>query len=118
MRLTLRDRRFDPEKDDAETLWSRLNEAWRDLRGLVTTLDRRQSIRTLDITGPIASLTLAMGVTRPIGIQLVSLYETTTNVTSAVTFSWTWGDDGMTTTSFSALPAGTYRVTFIVIGGA
>lgn len=118
MKLSLRDRRWDPEKDEPAALWSRLNEAWRDLRGLVTTLDRRQSIRTLDITGPIASLTVAVGATRPVGIQLVSLYETSTGATSAVTFAWTWGNGGMTTTSFSALPAGTYRVTFIVIGGA
>ena len=119
MKLSLRDRRWDPEKDEPAALWGRLNEAWRDLVSLVQIIDKRLTIRTIDFTGPQATITISIASdTRPIGIVLAGLYETTTNATSAVTFSWTWTADGMTTTSFSALPAGTYRVTFIVIGGA
>ena len=118
MRIALRDRRWNPD-EQPKAMWDRLNDAWRDLRALADLLDKRLTFRTLDFTGPLASVKLTVSSdSRPVGVVLVSLYETTTNATSAVTFAWTWGDGGMTTTSFSALPSGTYRATFLVIGGA
>ena len=100
-------------------MWDRLNEAWRDLVSLVQLIDKRLTIKPFEFTGPLASVTISLPInTRPVGVVLVGLYETETNATSAVTFAWTWGANGMTTTSFSALPAGKYRATFLVIGGA
>lgn len=100
-------------------LWSRMNEAWRDLLTLVAQLDRRQRIVEQVFTGPIASLTFDLGSpARPVGVVLASLYRTDTGAAGAVTWSWSWARGSLTTTSFAGLAAGPWRASFLVIGGA
>jgi hypothetical protein len=116
MKLNLRDRRWDGEESPVE-LWSRLNEAWRDLLTLVKDLNRSTALRTVTFTGPAAVLTFASDTTRrPAGVVLVSLYRTDTGATSAVTFSWTYANGQVSTTSFSALAATEWRATFQILG--
>lgn len=115
--MTLRDRRW-KASEEADKLWERLSEGWRDL---ILELRSRPPlvVRDVEFVGPIASLTFAVSaITRPIGVQLVSLYRIDTGASSAVTFSWTYADGAVTTTAFAALPAATWRATFIVIGGS
>jgi hypothetical protein len=114
----LRDRRWS-ESEQPDALWPRLNEAWRDLvlalRGIP-----RDVFRDVEFTGPSASLTFTVDgmVTRPRGVQLVALYRTDNGGTTAVSFAWSYGSSGITTTAFSGLAATTWRATFrVTLGG-
>lgn len=113
----IRDRRWDDAEKPA-SLWQSLTEGWKEVRAALGGIPT-QTVRTVDFVGPIASLTFAVSrISRPVGVQLVSLYDVATGETSAVTFSWTYANGSVTTTAFAALAAGTWRATFIVIGGA
>ncbi len=107
--MIVRMRRWDPEKDDAATLWSRLNDGWRDIftsiNGLLPFSLREQ---TFDVGSP----------SRPRAVILASLYRTDTGATSAVTFSWSYANGEVTTTAFSALASAEWKATFLVISGA
>lgn len=114
--MSLRDRRWTETENDGPR-WQRLNEAWRELRALLGSL-LPLSLRDVDFTGPAASLSFAVpGLSRPRGVVLVSLYREDTGATSAVSFAWSYANQAVTTTSFSALAAARWRATFLVIGG-
>jgi hypothetical protein len=116
MTLSLRDRRWN-DKEESGALWSRLNEAWRELITLVATLNRRAVYKTVTFTGPIATLTFSVATnSRPVGVSLVSLYRTDTGATTPVTFSWTYADGQVSTIAFAALAATEWRATFHIIG--
>ena len=115
--MNLRDRRWDPDKDDAAALWSRLNEAWRDLREVIRSIPKL-SFYERSFTGPIASLTAGEMGNRPKGVILIDLVNTDIGGTAAVTWSWSWSDGTLTTTAFSGVAAGTYRMRLLVIGGS
>lgn len=115
--MMIRNRRWD-EKDEEEAKWARLNDGWRDLVIAFASVVGL-SLRDQTFTGPASSLTFDIGSnTRPRGVMLVGLYRTDTGGTSAVTFSWTYANGAVTTTSFSALAATEWRATFLVIGSA
>lgn len=115
--MNFRLRRWDPEKDDADELWGRLNEGWRDLYTLVVGLFPF-ALRDITFTGPVATLTFGVDTpSRPRAVILASLYRTDTGATSAVTFSWTYSQGEVSTTAFSGLSATEWRATFLVIGG-
>ena len=116
MKLSLRDRRWGPEEPPAD-LWSRLGEGWRELITLVALLNRRSEYRTIPFTGPIATLTFDVaGTTRPTGVSLVSLVRTDSNVTAAVTFSWTYDGGQVSTIAFAGIAAAEWRATFHIVG--
>lgn len=116
MKLSLRDRRWNAG-EPADNLWGRLNEGWRELISLVAALNRRSEYREISFTGPIATLAFDVGsASRPLGVSLVRLYRVDTGATSAVTFSWTYADGQVSTTSFSAVAAAEWRATFHVVG--
>lgn len=116
MKLSLRDRRWDPT-EPAESLWSRLGEGWRELITLVALLSRRSEYRTITFPGPIATLTFDVaGTTRPTGVSLVSLVRTDSNVTTAVTFSWTYANGQVSTIAFAGIAAASWRATFHIVG--
>lgn len=104
-------------KDTPEEMRSRLNEAWRELVIAIGSL-LPFSLRDVEFAGPAAALTFTVDtIKRPRGVLLVSLYETSTGATTAVSFAWTYSSSGVTTTSFAGLSTGTYKATFLVIGG-
>ncbi len=115
--MMIRNRRWDKD-DEEDAKWSRLNDGWRDLVIAFASL-AGFSLRDQTFTGPAASLTFSVpNNTRPRGVVLVGLYRTDNGATSAVTFSWTYANGEVTTTSFSALAAAEWRATFLVIGSA
>jgi hypothetical protein len=117
MKLNLRNRRWSA-KEEPDSLWDRLNEAWRDLITLTTQINRATQTREVVFTGPIATLSFSVDTDkRPAGVSLVSLYRTDTGATSAVTFSWTYADGQVSTISFAAVAAAEWRATFQIIGG-
>jgi hypothetical protein len=113
--MSLRDRRW-LHTEEPTKLWGRLNEAWRELRGRLDN-EPRTTLVDKTFTGPLASYSFKLA-SEPAGILLARLTNTTTNATSAVTWSWTWKDGVVTTNAFAALPTGAYRAAFMIIGGA
>jgi hypothetical protein len=115
--MILPDKRWD-ERDPPAASWKSLTDAWRQLRLILAPIPTTE-YRDIDFTGPATSLSFAVqGVKRPRGVQLVSLYRIDNSATSAVTFSWSYANGMVTTTSFSALAATQWRATFLVIGAA
>lgn len=114
--MNLRDRKWRETEPDADR-WVRLTEGWRELRSALSAI-LALDVRTVTFTGPAASLSFTVdNDTRPRGVMLVGLYRTDTGATSAITFSWTYSNGRVTTTSFSGLAATQWHATFIVIGG-
>jgi hypothetical protein len=114
--MTIRDRKWD-ESESLPARLKKLNEGWRELRSFLGTL-LPFSLRDVEFVGPAASLSFAVpGLSRPRGVVLVSLYREDTAATTPISFSWSYADARVTTTSFSALAAARWRATFLVIGG-
>jgi hypothetical protein len=112
--MNIRDRRWD-STESAPSLWARMTEAWRELRD---TIARVPSIRYVEreFAGPIATLSFKSDA-RPRAVLLGEVVNVDTNGTVAVTFAWLWSRGSVSTSAFAAVAAGTYRATFVVIGG-
>jgi hypothetical protein len=113
----LGDRRWFVDRDTPADLWKRINDAWRDLVTLTTQQEKTFQYVTQDFTGPAAAFSFEWRGKRPRAVILGSLYRTDSGATTPVTFAWTFADNTVSSTSFNALAAATWRVSFLVIGG-
>lgn len=112
----VRDRRWDPN-DPPKDLWQALTEGWRDLRTAMRTIPTI-SVKTVDFTNPATSISVSVGPVSPVGVIPIGLYRVDTGAGAGVTFSWAYdsANQVIVTTSFSALAATKWRVTFLIVG--
>lgn len=113
----LGDRRWFADRDTPQDLWKRVNDAWRDLVSLTAQQSKTFQCVEQEFTGPAATFTFEWTGKRPRLIVLGSLYRTDSGATTPITFSWTFADNTVSSTSFSGLAAATWRASFLVIGG-